>query len=395
MAENLSKYFAGEEYEPSIGKTKVKAVPSITYATRRSETVGNKRAKANNGAKGANKRNKSKKAKQIETIAPVFMKTVTVSETNFAAANTFMRVIQNTPLYFINGHACICPLEGPCLGDEVTPFFPIQPDTYLLTFGTPTDFSCLSEQNLSILLRNADAMKKFLWLHASSNMAADAAIGVKKFSFFADLRRAAQRGKRPAVSAGAGRAVEDPIVYPNLAYTFNPDKDAADKSPAANPYGVYRIDVAGLPKELNNTLSILPQDASRKNWFLQDIVNEVYAKTRMRRGIFLNGGCLSSCTKTGAGHMEEAARIMDYAHAMYPTIRETLTAEEALLVGKELPTNRGTSRPFTYMDPANARAMVQAGLYDAKAVANMNKLYHPENAALMAALGVKKAKEKK
>lgn len=391
MAENLSKYFAGEEYSPAIGKTKAKAVPRIIYATRRSETVGNKRAKAANKANKANsinKRNKSKKAKHIESIAPVFMKTVTVSETNFAAADILMKELQRTPLYFINGHACICPLEGPCLGDEVTPFFPIQPNTYLLTFGTPTDFSCLSEKNLNVLLRNADAMKKFLWLHASSNMAADAAIGVKKFSFFADLRRAAQRGKRPAVSAGAGRAVEEPIVYPNLAYTFNPDKDAADKSPAANPYGVYRLDVHGLPDELNNTLSILPQDESRKNWFLQDIVDEVYAKTRIRRGIFLNGGCLSSCTKTGAGHMEEAARIMDYAHAMYPTIRETLTAEEALGAGKELPTNRGTLRPFTYMDPANARSMVQAGLYNAKAVADMNKLYHPENAAAMAALGV-------
>lgn len=90
MAENLSKYFAGEEYSPAIGKTKAKAVPRIIYATRRSETVGNKRAKAANKANKANsinKRNKSKKAKHIESIAPVFMKTVTVSETNFAAAD--------------------------------------------------------------------------------------------------------------------------------------------------------------------------------------------------------------------------------------------------------------------------------------------------------------------
>jgi hypothetical protein len=44
------------------------------------------------------------------------------------------------------------------------------------------------------------------------------------------------------------------------------------------------------------------------------------------------------------------------------------------------------------MDPDEARAMVLSGLYDAAAVANMNKLYHPENAAAMAALGEKKKK---
>jgi len=378
----LTNYFAGEEYEPVVGskkpKTKVVA-PVIIYTTRHG---ANKRATVNNNEKNKRKRGNRSVKRNNPSVAPPpkFMsKPAAASRTNVAAAVALAKELNETPLYFINGHACICPLDGPCLGDEVTPFFPIQLDTYLLTFGTPTDFSCLSEKNLKLILHNAKALKDFLYLHSSSDMIAHPAIGVTRFSFFGDLKRATQKRR----IRGA-----EPILYPNLAYSFNPDKDAVNLSPEANPYGVYRLDTKEVPDALNNTHSIIPQDAARKNWFLQDIIKEVYAKTGIPRGIFLNGGCLSSCIIKSLGpHMTEAARLMEYAHSMYPTIRETLTSEEALSASLQLPTNIGTLRPFTYFDPKEAAAMVRSGLYNAKTVAEFTKLYHPENTEAMAALG--------
>jgi hypothetical protein len=79
--------------------------------------------------------------------------------------------------------------------------------------------------------------------------------------------------------------------------------------------------------------------------------------------------------------MDLAARVMNEAHSIYPTIRNTVTAEQIKLVHKSLhaPHDEGIPHPFTYANPAEMASMVKKGLLDPKAVAGMNKLFHPEN----------------
>ena len=372
----LANYFEAEEYEPEF-VAKTAAVGKMPMRSR----------KANSTKAVSGKRSRSKKAKPGKSNAVItkdkypaeslvkFMgsEKLSVSKTNYESVKEFIRKIRNTPLYFINAHACICDTSGSCHGDKMEPFFTIPNDAYILTFGTATDFSCLDEISIPFLLRQKQNIKDYLWIHSASDMSQHKEIGKTLFSVFADLKRATQ-------------SVTGDIKYPNLNYSFNNDKSVADRSAKVNPYGVYRIHSGFDVTNMNNTQSILPQDSSRNNWFLEDIIKEVYAKTGISTGIFLNGGCLSSCTNEAIGmHMNLAAHIMNEAHSIYPTICNTVTAAEIKRVHKSLnaPHDEGIKHPFTYANPAEMESMVKNELFEPKAVATMTKLYHPENKSFM------------
>jgi hypothetical protein len=77
--------------------------------------------------------------------------------------------------------------------------------------------------------------------------------------------------------------------------------------------------------------------------------------------------------------MDKAGQIMAYAHTIYPTLRETLTKDEVKSLGRSPPYNYGLYRPFTFENPDEAKEMVNAGLYDPKAIIDLDLLYHEEN----------------
>lgn len=378
----LTNYFLTEEYEPankpsepvlpaprnrpptrsSIAKAKVNTLKEASTKTLRS----GKRLRNNNTKKNSRKPN-------ISLVK--FMKTTSVSKTNIDKAAEFQKEIEKIPIYFINAHACICDVKGPCHGDTPEPLFKIPDNAYLLTFGTATDFCGLTEYQMPILHGYVSNIRKYLLVHSASNVNLANNIGKSKFSFFADLKRATQ-----SIDG-------ESILYPNMNYSFNNKVNDIFTTPDKNPYGVYRLDVPELPNPINNTASIIPQDPKRRNWFLSDILMEVYKKTGIHKGIFINGGCLSSCTSEPVGkHMDKAGQIMAYAHTIYPTLRETLTKEEAVALGRSLPRNYGLHKPFTFDNPDEMKEFVNAGLYDPSAVANMDLLYHNENKAVMEAL---------
>ena len=385
---NLTNYFLGTEYEPDIRRTlpayanKKPTILRTRPPTRRSLAAAKENAAKNTYARtlrsGKRLRNNTtvsintkdtKKVKKPNLSLVKFMKNipVSVSKTNIAKAKKFQETIDKLPIYFLNAHACICDLTGPCHGNDINPFFSIPNDTYLLTFGTPPDFSCLTENAIPLLQGNLQSIRKFLGTHSAANVTMAPEIGKSVFSMFSDLKRATQ-----SIDG-------EQIMYPNINYSFN-DKEA--KSPEENKYGVYRLDVPEHIEKVNNTMSLISQNPEQRNWFLADIIQEVYKKTGIKKGIFINGGCLSSCTQVQSGpHMDKAGELMNYAHTIYPTLRETLTADEMKLIGTTAPFNRGLYGPFTFENPAEIKAMVNANLLDPKAVANLNKMYHPENAA--------------
>ena len=372
----LTNYFLSEEYEPANKPSE----PVLPPPRKRPPTRASLAQAKINMAKQAStktlrngKRLRNNNTKKNNMVK--FMKTTSVSKTNIDKAAKFQKEIEKIPVYFINAHACICSTKGPCHGDTPEPLFKIPDNAYLLTFGTATDFCGLTEYQMPILHGYVSNIRKYLLVHSASNVNLANNIGKSKFSFFADLKRATQ-----SIDG-------ESILYPNMNYSFNNKVNDIFTTPDKNPYGVYRLDVPELPNPINNTASIIPQDPKRRNWFLSDILMEVYKKTGIHKGIFINGGCLSSCTSEPVGkHMDKAGQIMAYAHTIYPTLRETLTKEEAVALGRSLPRNYGLHKPFTFDNPDEMKEFVNAGLYDPSAVANMDLLYHNENKAVMEAL---------
>jgi hypothetical protein len=277
-----------------------------------------------------------------------------VSRTSFRKALAFQKEIETIPIYFINAHSCLCGKEGECMGEEVDFFFEIPSDTYLLTYGEPGDYSCLTEASLDILLSNSETIRDFLTVHSASNLR-NLSQG-KAYSFFGQLMRATQ-------------SIEgEKLHYPNINYSFNPDKEGTQAS--KNKYGVFRIDENNTVLSMNtisNRLSVIPQNSRRKNWFLKDIIHEVYARTGISKGIFLNGGCLSSCSRENITGplLKKAGEIISHANMMYPTVRETLTRNEMENRNMYIPVNYGLSNRYSKIHPAVAKELVDAGLFRA------------------------------
>lgn len=291
----------------------------------------------------------------------------TVSRTSIRKATGFQKELETIPIYIINGHACLCGLEEKCMGEKAEPFFEIPADTYLLTYGEAGDYSCFGESMVDHFMRSSEDIRDYLTVHSSSDMRN---LPESKYSMFGDMNRAAQ-----TIEKGA-----DKITYPNLNYGFNPDKG---EDPKENKYGVYRIDQPGSPLSsltINNKLSVIPQNAKRKNWFLADIIQEVYKKTGIKKGIFLNTGCLTSCSRenpTGP-HMDKAASLISFANAMYPTVRETLTYREMMERSMYVPHNSGVNYKISRIHPKIAKEYVNKGLFSAEDLLKNRNLWADE-----------------
>lgn len=312
--------------------------------TLKNRKTHNKNAKNRRNTIGVNNTVKFMKSKPV------------VLRTSYRKATAFQVELEDIPIYFINAHSCICTMKETCMGEEFERYFEIPADTYLLTHGEPGDYSCLTERSIDYLIQNSEDIRGFLTVHSSSNLRR--MNENKKYSFFDQMMRAAQNRERG-----------DKIQYPNINYSFNPDEERTPRR--LNKYGVYRIDDPSGKLNyftLNNTLSLIPQDPKRKNWFLSDVIREVYERTGIPKGIFVNGGCLSSCSKlTPTGeHIDKAASLVSLANALFPTFRETLTQEEMEQRNMYVPANEGTNLRFFKIHPEVAKELVESGLYKAE-----------------------------
>lgn len=339
---------------------------SMTKGDNKRKTVGNITI-SNNKTKKNNKRHK-----EPFNVRTITRKNIKISEFDKEKFYNFSKTLLETPVYFINGHSCICKNTGKCYDEVMNPYFSIPLDTYILTLAEVEDTSCLNEF-MMVNIANLENKKRFitksLLLHSPSDAISGPKIGKTRFSFLSHIKRATQY-----------EVLEDdtsPITYPNIAYSFNPDEDI--HSQEKNVYGVYRIDDKILSlSDFNNTKSVIPQNLARKNWFLEDIIKEVYEATGLRKGIFINGGCLTSCSKKSGdnSHMKQAAQTIYYNNVIYPTLRETITRDEAEKIKFKVPRNYGLKKLPFYEEIDVYKYMVEHNLYDAEEAAKLNKLYH-------------------
>jgi hypothetical protein len=303
------------------------------------------------------------KIKKNSRIRIVNKANVSVSKTNIEKALQLYFSLKEVPMYLILGHACICPTSGLCF-DE-TPKnteFAIPNNTYFVNFAQPGDFYCGST---SKVLKNMENIRSYLSLHSESDIPTTEEVGKTKFSFFSGVQRATSSDD------------QEPVLYPNIAFSFN--KDDGNLDPTNNDQGVYVLPKFG---KLNNTMSILPQDANRKNWFLEDIVQEVYEKTGANKGIFLLAGCLSICSlRQKMSDLNHAAELIHLANVRYTSLRETFTQEEMIKhIGIEaLPRDEGTYVPVSTMSPMEIQHMTNLCVTCPRRIMEIPYILHGNN----------------
>jgi len=242
-----------------------------------------------------------------------FMKTVNVSKTNVEKAKQFYDSLQDIPMYVIWGHSCVCPNEEECYGEmPKRTEFAIPTDTYLVNLSQPGDFFC---GDIKTIAENQTNIRSYLSLHGEGDIYGFHSIGQNMYSMFSGIQRA---------TSPMGDTFQEPVIYPNVSFILNAVDQKTTRT--ENECGVYTMPFFGKP---NNSMSILPQDYKRNNWFLEDIVQEVYEKTNVRKGIFILAGCLERCyQKMKMDELNRAAELMHIANVRYPTLRETFTYDE-------------------------------------------------------------------
>ena len=278
-----------------------------------------------------------------------------------AAANDFKDYIEALPIYVISAHACMCP-KASCFGEKYSETFTIPKDTFIVNMTYPGDTFCMiaPEQYLRDNYREV-----ILYMLAHSTSDTNPVKDKGNHSFFGDIRR-----------AGPGTALL-PVKYLNISYTLNEKVKDADGNETLlsrdkNPYGVYRIqDLVSKPEnKWNNTMSVLPQNEKRFNWFLHDIIKEVYKAEKISKAIFISTGCLSECGAGPAGLPDETIaeyqRIFDLASVRYNTLFPTLTKDEIIeYLGREYVANDpGITSPTSGAEARNLMRLVKAGLID-------------------------------
>ena len=104
----------------------------------------------------------------------------------------------------------------------------------------------------------------------------------------------------------------------------------------------------------------------REDFYLDDIIQEVYEKTGIHNGIFINLGCLTPFRGPATSkYMEDMERIFEEANTMYNTLVPTLTAEEVIeTLGEDaLPKDVRLEKPLTETSPEIFEKMVNTNLY--------------------------------
>ena len=269
------------------------------------------------------------------------------------------------PVFFINAHSCLCPSKGKCFERDFKPITDLPKDTFVVSIAQSGDFSCVTEEQFC---NNIDNIRRYLYHHSESDIEYANQIGKTSFSILSGLRRAV-----------------GPIEYPNINYTLNDwitvDGSKRLKPRSENEYGVYEM-TSMIGCDLKNTKSILPQDAKRKDWSLEDIIKEVYKIKKIRSAIFISGGCLTACPtpkKAMSNNISKYGRLIDIANAAYTTSIETLIKEELDQLHLIRAQNEGFGRPTTFLGMPEMAKMLKNGLYSPDELSSMRLTIHDDN----------------
>jgi hypothetical protein len=197
-----------------------------------------------------------------------------------------------------------------------------------------------------------EEFRKYLHVHSQGNIIDDREKRTKA-PMFDGIRRAGPTSK-----------------YPNIVYGFkepDPKKEGEFLPASLNVNGVY--DVTALPIDVDDSLfynnnSLIKQEETDDDpdYMLENIISVIQKRTGIPKGIFILMGCLVS---KDAVAMDETGVLMETANAEYPTMFETLTADELAPYNEsEIPRELGSFQAYIHpLSEEMALSMVKEGLY--------------------------------
>ena len=294
-----------------------------------------------------------------KTVKYVNRRNVHVSEFDKRESAKFVREMTTIPVYVIRAHACIMS-EKRAVQAKTTQTIEIPRDTYIVTFGSPGDYMCTTHTRILHLKSRLADIRKYMYLHSPSDVAPQSKKTMK--SLFSDMKRVAQY-----------KTGNEKVIYPNISYTMN-NIDPTRLTRAAvreNDYGVYRIDnvkISKIAEFTNKDDSLVKHNINRDDWDLGQIIEEVYAKTGIRAGIFISLGCLSACGDSAGApdFLLKMASLYEEANLLYNTVRPTMVRSEVVAnfgekaLAKEVLINEAIPK----WAPGMYEEMVKEGLID-------------------------------
>jgi hypothetical protein len=370
-------YFAprGENLPKPAKKASKKAKPS---GTKRVGVKSNEALKRSRNERALTRKLK-KEVKTIRKLPPV-------AELNLRRARATIEQVKRIPMFLIDAHSCTCaPSKDKCFRKPYDPVVKLPEDTFFISFAQSGEAACTIP---GTVWAKENDLRRYLYTHSEGDVGGNVRVGKTHFSFFSGVRRA----------VGGHNPVNDyTTVIPNVNYTMNEFERNPDGSykkghdgknilvpQEKNPYGVYdasdrRIADASRNYRPNNTLSLLPQDPSRSDWTLKQIIEEVYALKGISSAIFVSLGCLTPCgADVTSDDLTEAGALFDRANAEYVNLRETFTAGEMRAYKITPPVDLAVSAQYAFPNVSEVVAGIKAGLHN-REILEVPRAYHFEN----------------
>ena len=288
-----------------------------------------------------------------------------------------INTIHALPIYLISAHSCISkqvkgqPTMAEYGGFQFPFAFTVPEKTFIVSFSEPGSATCSDRGTEQFIQTQSELIRQFLYLHGPDE--------------FEDHMQGSIFSRATRATAGT---LADPIEFPNINYTFEPDTQGASRD--QNTYGVFDISNPADSKEIKTNLqSIIPQfdpslpadDTNKTDWPLGHIIQRVYQLTRKREGIFLNMGCHTAC-KGAEKSLDIATNLMRRADVMYRSIIPVVS-------GKNIRQQQGVvfknhthlyGHKLNTMEPSTFKALLDQGLYDPRPFLDPKMLYrefHP------------------
>jgi len=236
------------------------------------------------------------------------------------------------PMYVISTHSAICKSYATC-GTPISrkekgfPVFKIPKNTFIISMATAGETCRFG--NFGLLARKVDEIQK--WLITTDKTDAISYFPGDSYVGLSSLYRATD------------------TLYPNVSCTFQSEPGVP------NDLGVFDLHKT---KDFVHRNSIIQQSdksphpeeptGSRQSWYLDELIQKVYEKTGIAKGVFIFAGCMSELHSTNL----DSAESLDFAEQLIRTADLTYTSRvptvDVNLVSKPL-------RPINlYMRPLNS-----------------------------------------
>jgi hypothetical protein len=306
--------------------------------------------------------------------------------------SSFKDEIMSTPVYFINCHGSVCSSYVECgKGNKRAltpkeqkigiPSFRVPKSTYILSLTSGDEYCLVGGRFINEVIMNTNNFRKLLLVNDRKT----------------DLRGldSMHPGQRSLIGS-LYRATE--CWYPNIGCSFLDEEldHTREKEEKGAPValgvnevvsGVFPLDdipartvYSGVLQTLNNTTQSMIKIGTRGDhgrigpygigtWYLDDIINHVYATTGNHKGIFVFAGCTSHYVPDSAKASEDIRKCQQLiyeADNTYGTTKPTLDAEAIRASG--FPLNIPMVSPLfeahTAYTPHGAHRNAAAGITD-------------------------------